>query len=52
VRVTSETLALLENGTWYLMAVDDPSQIEVLRQAYPAFADVEFTAATSEDITP
>jgi hypothetical protein len=52
VRVTSETLALLEDGTWYLMAVDDPSQIEVLRQAYPAFANVEFTAATSEDITP
>jgi hypothetical protein len=48
MRSASETLALLDDGTWYLMAVDDPAQIAVLRQVYPAFADVEFTAATME----
>jgi hypothetical protein len=52
MRLTSETLALLDDGTWYLMAVDDPEQIAVLRQVYPAFADVEFAAATTEDVTP
>lgn len=48
MRSASETLALFDDGTWYLMAVDDPAQIAVLRQVYPAFADVEFTAATME----
>lgn len=52
MRSSSKTLALLDGGTWYLMAVDDPEQIAVLRQVYPAFVDVEFTAATMEVVTP
>lgn len=52
MRSSSETLALLDGDTWYLMAVDDPEQIAVLRQVYPAFVDVEFTAATIEAVTP
>lgn len=52
MRSVSETLAILDGGTWYLMAVDDLEQIAVLRQVYPAFVDVEFTAATIEAVTP
>ena len=52
MRSASQTLALMDGGTWYLMSVDDPAQIDVLRKVYPAFDDVEFAAPTMEQVTP
>ena len=39
IRATSDTLALLEDGAWYLLRVD-PAQLELLKKAYPNLADV------------
>lgn len=49
-RIESEaaTLAIFENGRWYLMRLNDAAQSAQLRQAYPAFADVALPEATME----
>ena len=46
VEVSSHTLAILDEGTWYLMRVNDIGQLAILRQVYPGFADVEFPSGT------
>jgi hypothetical protein len=46
MKATSETLAILDEGTWYLLRVDDQQQVSILKQVYPGFADVEFTPGT------
>ncbi len=51
LRSSTQTLALMDDGTWYLMSVDDPAQVEVLRKVYPAFVDVEFAAPVMEPVT-
>ncbi len=48
VRTTSETLALLDSGAWYLMRVERQQQLLILREVYPAFADVEIPVGTTE----
>ena len=44
----SPTLALMDEGTWYLMRMADPQQLAILRASYPEFAGVEFPPASSE----
>jgi hypothetical protein len=51
VRATSTTLGLLDGETWYLVRVEDPQQVAILKQVYPAFADVEFPTGTMEPVT-
>ncbi len=41
-RATSQTLAMDEDGEWYLVRVDDPNQSNLIKQVYPEFADVDF----------
>ena len=52
----SETLALIENGEWYILRLDDPSQIKIFREAYPGFDDVDVMAPVlivdGEELTP
>lgn len=43
MRVQSETLALLDEGQWYLVRVNDLQQVAILRQVYPEFSTVEFS---------
>jgi hypothetical protein len=50
VRATSQTLALEDEGEWYLLRVDDPAQVALLGQVYPAFAGVEFVPGTMEPV--
>jgi len=40
----SQTLAIEDDGTWYLIRVDEIAQIEILRTVYPSFAETEFPA--------
>lgn len=47
--VKTHTLALLDEGRWYLLRVDDPGQLQILRQVYPDFAGVEFPASSKEE---
>lgn len=49
VRGTSTTLALFENGTWFLARVG-AEQIPLLRQVYPSLAAVEFKPETMERV--
>jgi hypothetical protein len=49
IRTASETLAIMEGGTWYLMRVD-PSQLPLLVEVYPGFADIELSAGTMEAV--
>ncbi len=46
----SETLALLDDGQWYLVRVSEPQQARILRQAYPQFASIEFSSETMEAV--
>jgi hypothetical protein len=46
----SDTLALLDQGTWYLLRVNDLQQVAILRQVYPEFASVEFSGGTMEAV--
>jgi hypothetical protein len=48
---SSSTLALLDGDTWYLIRAEDPQQQALLKEIYPAFADVTFPAGTMEPVT-
>lgn len=51
IRATSSTLGLLDGDTWYLIRVEDPSQVALLKQIYPGLADVEFPTGSMEPVT-
>ena len=49
-RSVNTTLALEDDGEWYLMRIDDPNQIAILRQVYPDMAGVDFPQGTLEQL--
>jgi hypothetical protein len=49
-RSKSHTLALLDGGIWYLLRVNDPQQVEIMRQVYPDFVGVEFPQGSTEAV--
>ncbi len=51
MKATSQTLGLLDDDTWYLVRIDDPAQVAIIKEIYPDFADVEFPAGTVEPVT-
>jgi hypothetical protein len=51
IRAKSTTLGLLDGETWYLIRVEDPQQVALLKQTYPAFADVTFPTGSMEPVT-
>lgn len=51
VRAVSQTLGLLDGGTWYLIRVDDPSQVAIVKELYPGLANVEFPPGSMEPVT-
>lgn len=50
VETKNSTLALAEGEVWYLVRLDDPGQVDVLRRAYPAFANETFPLGTSRQL--
>ncbi|NTJ44064.1 hypothetical protein G6L28_15795 [Agrobacterium larrymoorei] len=46
----SHTLALVDSGEWYLLRVSDAQQVDILREVYPSFADVELPAGTVQPV--
>lgn len=50
IRATSTTLGLLDGETWYLVRVEDAQQVALLKQVYPAFADVTFPTGSMEQL--
>lgn len=51
MRAKSQTLGLLDGDTWYLVRIDDPGQVAIIKEIYPEFADVEFPAGSVEPVT-
>jgi len=49
VETDSKTLGLLDGGKWYLLRVD-PSQVVLIKQVYPALADVTFDPGTTKAV--
>ena len=41
----SYSVAFMDGETWYLLAIDDPSQLVLFREQYPSFTDVAFPQA-------
>jgi hypothetical protein len=52
VTATSETLGLFDEGTWYLVSLDNAEQVGVLRQLYPALAEIDFNTLPEEAASP
>ncbi|OOY09215.1 hypothetical protein [Thioclava sp. F36-7] len=50
VRSTNTTLALQDGEEWYLVRIDSPAQIAVLRKVYPDFEGIEFPKGTMEAV--
>ena len=50
-RAKSSTLGLLDGETWYLVRVEDPQQVALLKEVYPGFADVAFPTGSMEPVT-
>lgn len=48
VTASGETLGLLDGETWYLVSLDNVEQITVIRQLYPALADIDFNELPEE----
>src|SRR5262249_21353321 len=44
------TLALIENGKWYLVSVSQPHTAAWFREAYPEFAQVSLPEGTTETL--
>jgi hypothetical protein len=51
IRATSSTLGLLDGETWYLVRVEDAQQVAILKEVYPAFANVTFPTGSMEPVT-
>jgi hypothetical protein len=49
-KASSLTLGLMDKGRWYLLRVEGPAQLTVLRQAHPEFATVDVPRGTMEFI--
>jgi hypothetical protein len=50
VRATSETLALKDDGVWYLVRIDEAAQSDLVKKIYPGFADFEFKPGAMEPV--
>jgi ATP phosphoribosyltransferase len=50
VAAISQTLAIREDGKWYLVRVSDPQQKQIVTTVYPAFKGVELPSDKLEDI--
>ena len=50
IKSDSFTLALLDEGKWYLLSVSDTGQLAILRTVYPSFNNVELPKGTMKAI--
>jgi len=50
IEAKSDTLALVDEGNWYLLRVTDQQQVAILRKVYPAFASVQFPEGSVEPV--
>jgi hypothetical protein len=48
VKAKTQTLALLDEGKWFLIRISESAQVGILREVYPEFSSVEFPTGTME----
>jgi len=48
VLARGKTLGLLENDNWYLVRIDQPQQVKILREIYPVFEAISLPTGTME----
>ena len=46
MEIDVKALALMEDGTWYLLSLGTPARLERLRKAFPEFDGIAFEDAT------
>lgn len=44
MKASGNTLAMQDEGQWYLLRIEEPAQVGLLRSVYPDMADVEITS--------
>jgi len=49
-KATAPTLAIIDDGKWYLLNVGQPTQVGTLKSVYPSFADVTFPQGKMEPV--
>ncbi|MBA1139991.1 hypothetical protein [Mesorhizobium neociceri] len=47
-KAKAQTLALIDEGKWYLLRVNEDKQVTIMRQVYPQFVGVEFDSGSVE----
>lgn len=50
IEAKTSALALIDDGKWYLVRIDDAQQIDIVREVYPSLATVEFPTGTMEAV--
>lgn len=50
MRSRNQTLAIEDQGKWYLVRIEDQGTIDMLRAVYPDFATIEFQPGTTEAV--
>ncbi|WP_296074441.1 hypothetical protein [uncultured Agrobacterium sp.] len=46
IEAKTSTLALIDDGKWYLVRIDDAQQINIVREVYPSLATATFPTGT------
>jgi hypothetical protein len=52
VREKGHTVALLDEGQWYLLRIEGALQLQILREVYPEFGSVEIPSGSTEILNP
>lgn len=50
IEARSQTFAMLDAGTWYLVRTDDAGMLAILREIYPSYAAEQFPVGTTEPV--
>lgn len=50
LEITRETLALLDEDKWWLMRINDASQVSILQQVYPSFENITFKRSETRSL--
>jgi hypothetical protein len=51
LRATAQTLAIFDEGQWYLVRVSEKAQVDIFKAVYPSFTDVEFPEGKLEPVS-
>jgi hypothetical protein len=50
MEITSSTLFLKDDDSWFMVRIEDPSQVAILTQVYPDFAGIAFAPGAMKQV--